>query len=186
MTTTYEKSIEYDPESKDFRMMLDGELVGFGRTYHEAETTLDRLVFELISGTYFSSPTPKPPSCPSCGDAVREPGTCAACQETDGQITTFTRCLTCQKLTEDVVCPDCQITTHRCEAGHALGDVARNRRPPKTSASVKRPMRSLRQMRAVISWRSGGRLSSRLLPSATAVSFVRGRLDPAPAITVRK
>lgn len=125
MTTTYEKSIEYDPESKDFRMMLDGELVGFGRTYHEAETTLDRLVFELISDTYFSSPTPKPPSCPSCGDAVREPGTCAACQETDGQITTFTRCLTCQKLTEDVVCPDCQITTHRCEAGHALGDDGR-------------------------------------------------------------
>jgi hypothetical protein len=28
-------------------------LVGFARTYHEAEVTLDQLVFELISGQYF-------------------------------------------------------------------------------------------------------------------------------------
>jgi hypothetical protein len=62
-------------------MYLDGELVGFGRTYHEAEVTLDQLVFELMSGTYFQSPTPKPPACPSCGDAVRKAGACAACRE---------------------------------------------------------------------------------------------------------
>jgi hypothetical protein len=34
-------------------MYLDGELVGFARTYHEAEITLDQLIFELMSGDYF-------------------------------------------------------------------------------------------------------------------------------------
>jgi hypothetical protein len=65
-------------------MYLDGELTGFARTYHEAENTLDQLVFELQSGQYFQSTTkPTLPSCPSCGDAVREPGACAACKEVD-------------------------------------------------------------------------------------------------------
>jgi hypothetical protein len=49
----YEKVIVYDPETRDFAMYLDGELVGFARTYHEAEITLDQLVFELINGQYF-------------------------------------------------------------------------------------------------------------------------------------
>lgn len=49
----YEKEIIYDPETRDFAMYLDGELVGFARTYQEAEVTLDQLVFELISGEYF-------------------------------------------------------------------------------------------------------------------------------------
>jgi hypothetical protein len=34
-------------------MILDGELVGFARNYHEAEVTLDQLVFELMTGQYF-------------------------------------------------------------------------------------------------------------------------------------
>lgn len=49
----YEKSIIYDRETRDFAMYLNGELVGFARTYQEAETTLDNLVYELINGTYF-------------------------------------------------------------------------------------------------------------------------------------
>ncbi|MBX0326814.1 hypothetical protein K2Z83_03845 [Oscillochloris sp. ZM17-4] len=49
----YEKEIVYDPETRDFAMYLDGELVGFARTYQEAEVTLDQLVFELINGQYF-------------------------------------------------------------------------------------------------------------------------------------
>lgn len=48
----YEKAIVYDPETRDFAMYLDGELVGFARTYQEAEVTLDQLVFELMSGEY--------------------------------------------------------------------------------------------------------------------------------------
>ena len=51
-TTMYEKMIVYDSETRDFAMYLDGELVGFARTYHEAEITLDLLVFELIHGQY--------------------------------------------------------------------------------------------------------------------------------------
>jgi hypothetical protein len=49
----YEKEIVYDPETRDFAMYLDGELVGFARTYQEAEVTLDALVFELLNGQYF-------------------------------------------------------------------------------------------------------------------------------------
>jgi hypothetical protein len=49
----YEKAIVYDPETRDFAMYLDGELVGFARTYQEAEVTLDQLVYELMSGQYF-------------------------------------------------------------------------------------------------------------------------------------
>lgn len=49
----YNKEIVYDRETHDYAMYLDGELVGFARTYHEAEVTLDQLIFELISGQYF-------------------------------------------------------------------------------------------------------------------------------------
>jgi hypothetical protein len=49
----YRKQIVHDRTSRDYAMYLDGELVGFARTYHEAEVTLDQLVFELISGQYF-------------------------------------------------------------------------------------------------------------------------------------
>lgn len=49
----YQREIIYDRETRDYAMYIDGELVGFARTYHEAEVTLDGLVFELISGQYF-------------------------------------------------------------------------------------------------------------------------------------
>lgn len=45
----YRKEIVYDRETRDFAMYLDGELVGFARTYHEAEVDLDSLVFDLLS-----------------------------------------------------------------------------------------------------------------------------------------
>lgn len=48
----YRKEIVYDRETRDYAMYLDGELVGFARTYHEAEVTLDQLIFELMSGQY--------------------------------------------------------------------------------------------------------------------------------------
>lgn len=51
----YVKEISYDRETRDYAMYLDGELVGFARTYHEAEITLDQLVFALISGQYFTT-----------------------------------------------------------------------------------------------------------------------------------
>lgn len=49
----YRKEIVYDRETRDYAMYLDGELVGFARTYHEAEIILDQLVFELMTGQYF-------------------------------------------------------------------------------------------------------------------------------------
>lgn len=39
----YRKEIVYDRETLDYAMYLDGELVGYARTYTEA---LDQLVFE--------------------------------------------------------------------------------------------------------------------------------------------
>lgn len=45
------KEIIYSREDRDFAMYLDGVLVGFARDYHEAETTLDQLVYEILSRT---------------------------------------------------------------------------------------------------------------------------------------
>ena len=52
----YQKEIKYDRETRDYAMYLDGELIGFARTYHEAEVTLDQLVFELMMGQHFPIP----------------------------------------------------------------------------------------------------------------------------------
>lgn len=49
----YEKSIVYDPQTLDFAMYLDKELVGFARTYGDAENTLDQFIAELLSGQQY-------------------------------------------------------------------------------------------------------------------------------------
>lgn len=49
----YEKAIMYDPQTRDFACYLDGELVGFARTFQEGEELLDELVYELLNGEYF-------------------------------------------------------------------------------------------------------------------------------------
>ena len=54
---TYRKEICYDRESHDYAMYLDNELVGFQRTYREAEITLDQIVYELMTGMYFRKTT---------------------------------------------------------------------------------------------------------------------------------
>lgn len=46
----YEKAIIYDVETRDFAYYLDGELMGFARTYQEAEVALDALILELLTG----------------------------------------------------------------------------------------------------------------------------------------
>lgn len=50
----YRKEIVYDRETRDYAMYLDGELIGFARTYHEAETTLDQIVYELLTHNHFT------------------------------------------------------------------------------------------------------------------------------------
>jgi hypothetical protein len=49
----YKKQIKFDRATKDFAMFLDGELVGYARTYLEAEVTLNQLVYELLSNEIF-------------------------------------------------------------------------------------------------------------------------------------
>lgn len=56
----YRKEVVYDRECHDYAMYLDAELVGFARTYTEAEVTLDQLVFELISGEHFREQHARP------------------------------------------------------------------------------------------------------------------------------
>jgi hypothetical protein len=48
-STTFDKTISYDPHTGDHAMYLGGELIGFARTHHEAEITLDELVHELLT-----------------------------------------------------------------------------------------------------------------------------------------
>ena len=51
-TPAFEREIIYDRTTRDYAMYLDGELLGFARTYHEAEVTIDQLVFELVAAPY--------------------------------------------------------------------------------------------------------------------------------------
>jgi hypothetical protein len=64
-STTPIKSVEYDPETRDHAMYLDGDLIGFARTHDDGKTTLSQLEAELLSGQYTtpsSAPTlPLPP-----------------------------------------------------------------------------------------------------------------------------
>ena len=43
------KVIRYEPETRDFAYSLNGELLGFARTYADAEAALDALVHRLLS-----------------------------------------------------------------------------------------------------------------------------------------
>lgn len=63
MTTTDRKEIKFDRETRDYAMYLDGELVGYARTYHEAEVELNRIVFEQLShGVMLARPADAEPT----------------------------------------------------------------------------------------------------------------------------
>lgn len=49
--TTFTKEIKYAGRKDGYSYSLDGELVGYARTYHEAEVTLDNLVYEQLQHT---------------------------------------------------------------------------------------------------------------------------------------
>ena len=42
------KMIMYDRSTRDFAIYVDGELVGYARSYLEAEAVLDQLQMELL------------------------------------------------------------------------------------------------------------------------------------------
>lgn len=81
--STHAKSIQYSPDTRDFAMYLDGELVGFAATYQKAEQQLDALVYEILTEAAaqmteeapVSDPTPEPqPEIPTPAQVA------AACQ----------------------------------------------------------------------------------------------------------
>ena len=52
----YRKLITYDRTTGDFAMHLNGELVGYAATYLQAESTLNKLVYELLSRPHVPAP----------------------------------------------------------------------------------------------------------------------------------
>ena len=42
------KEIEYDRITGDFKMVLDGEFVGYAATWHDAENKLDDLIYTRL------------------------------------------------------------------------------------------------------------------------------------------
>lgn len=49
------KEIVYNRATRDYAMYLDGELMGFERTYHSAEVQLDQLVFDMLMDGDFAT-----------------------------------------------------------------------------------------------------------------------------------
>lgn len=49
----FTREIKYDRLTKDYKMTLDGEFVGYAASYHAAEVELDQLVFDLLTRNYF-------------------------------------------------------------------------------------------------------------------------------------
>ena len=45
----YRKMIQYDRKTGDFAMYINGDLIGYAATYLQAETTLNKLVYELLT-----------------------------------------------------------------------------------------------------------------------------------------
>jgi hypothetical protein len=61
--TTFATAILFDHETHDYAMHLDGEIIGFARTEAEAQTTLQKLIDELLSGaSAISDADTRPPT----------------------------------------------------------------------------------------------------------------------------
>lgn len=56
MTT---REIVYSPKDRDYALYLNGELVGFARSYAEGEQVLDSLTHDLLQGTFTLTRTPQ-------------------------------------------------------------------------------------------------------------------------------
>jgi hypothetical protein len=46
---TPQKRIQYDGETRDFEMTLDGEFIGYAATYADAERILDTLIYDRLT-----------------------------------------------------------------------------------------------------------------------------------------
>jgi len=47
-TTTFAKTIRYDRATGDFAAHLNGELIGYFATHHEAENALDQVAYDIL------------------------------------------------------------------------------------------------------------------------------------------
>lgn len=56
-TTPYERSITYDRLTKDFKMELNGEFVGYAPNFHSAEVELNRVAYEMLTHGDFATAT---------------------------------------------------------------------------------------------------------------------------------
>ncbi len=65
---TLRTRIVYDPDMHDFAMSLDGDLIGFARTYQEAEDTLDTLIFSILTHPHDTPADDVPPAPLDCAD----------------------------------------------------------------------------------------------------------------------
>lgn len=79
----YHKEIRYDRTTKDFAMYLDGELIGYARTYLDGEITLNQIVYDLLSNAAPVEPDATPEAeraeerdavIAVCADAIQERG----------------------------------------------------------------------------------------------------------------
>lgn len=83
LTATPVKTITYDRLTGDYKMELDGEFVGYERSYHAAEVELDRLAYEQLDRAgvepeMLLSATALDGVC-ACGAVFNEHGQCEAC-----------------------------------------------------------------------------------------------------------
>ena len=108
--TTFEKSIQYERETRDYRAELDGQLIGFFGSYHAAEVELNRVVYErLIDGdcataAEMDAPIDPPDEPNPLGDeegASTPPDRPRACY-------TLTDILIAQAIDRNRLCPNCE------------------------------------------------------------------------------
>jgi hypothetical protein len=46
---SFRKEIKYDRLTRDYALYLDGKIVGYARSYHEGERTLDELTHGILA-----------------------------------------------------------------------------------------------------------------------------------------
>ncbi len=74
MTTTASpaREIRYDAITRDFALLLDGEIVGWARSYVEGEQTLNRICYELAERAGAQAEAPAAPAALDTPEAVVE------------------------------------------------------------------------------------------------------------------
>ena len=59
---TFDRSIQYDRLTRDYRMELNGEFVGYAPNFHSAELQLDQMIFDALIYSVVYEQTDQQPS----------------------------------------------------------------------------------------------------------------------------